>query len=72
MDKALFKRLARALEMPVVPWIEVLSRAEHLADPTAAARRLEAFASRLPDPRLIVKPARLGSSIGDRDRASAG
>jgi D-alanine-D-alanine ligase len=63
MDKILFKRLARALEMPVVPF-EVLSRAEHLADPTAAARRLEAFASRLPDPRLIVKPARLGSSIG--------
>jgi D-alanine-D-alanine ligase len=63
MDKVLFKRLARALEMPVVPF-EVLSRAEHLADPTAAARRLDAFASRLPDPRLIVKPARLGSSIG--------
>ncbi|MET1232468.1 MAG: D-alanine--D-alanine ligase [Candidatus Limnocylindrales bacterium] len=63
MDKVLFKRLARALEMPVVPF-EVLSRAEHLADPTAAARRLEAFANRLPDPRLMVKPARLGSSIG--------
>jgi len=63
MDKVLFKRLARALEMPIVPF-EVLSRAEQLADPSAAARRLEAFAERLPDPRLIIKPARLGSSIG--------
>ena len=63
MDKVLFKRLARALEMPVVPF-EILSRAEHLADPTAAARRLEAFAARLPDPRLMIKPARMGSSIG--------
>jgi D-alanine-D-alanine ligase len=63
MDKVLFKRLARALEMPIVPF-EVLSLAEHIADPTGAARRLEAFAARLPDPRLIIKPARLGSSIG--------
>jgi len=63
MDKVLFKRLARALELPIVPF-DVLSRAEQLADPQAAARRLEAFAARLPDPRLIIKPARLGSSIG--------
>ena len=63
MDKVLFKRLARALEMPIVPF-EVLARDEQQADPLGAARRLEAFASRLPDPRLIVKPARLGSSIG--------
>jgi D-alanine-D-alanine ligase len=63
MDKVLFKRLARALEMPVAPF-EVLSKAEQVRDPTAAARRLEAFAGRLPDPRLIVKPARMGSSIG--------
>ena len=63
MDKVLFKRLARALEMPIVPF-EVLSRAEQLADPLGVARRLVAFAGRLPDPRLIVKPARLGSSIG--------
>ncbi len=63
MDKVLFKRLARALEMPVVPF-EVLARADHLADPVGAAARLMAFAGRLPDQRLIVKPARLGSSIG--------
>ena len=63
MDKILFKRLARALEIPVVPF-EVLSMAEQVRDPMAAARRLQAFAGRLPDPRLIVKPARMGSSIG--------
>jgi len=63
MDKVLFKRLARALEMPVVPF-EALSRVDHDADPAAAMRRLEAFAARLPDRRLMVKPARLGSSVG--------
>jgi D-alanine-D-alanine ligase len=63
MDKVLFKRLARALDMPIVPF-EVVSRAELLADSRGAARRLEAFAARLPDPRLMVKPARMGSSIG--------
>jgi D-alanine-D-alanine ligase len=63
MDKILFKRLARALEMPVVPF-ETLDRADHDTDPRSAIERLAAFASRLPDRRLIIKPARLGSSIG--------
>jgi D-alanine-D-alanine ligase len=63
MDKVLFKRLARALEMPIVPF-EVVSQAELRADSRGAALRLEAFAARLPDPRLMVKPARMGSSIG--------
>jgi D-alanine-D-alanine ligase len=63
MDKVLFKRLARALEMPVIPF-EALSRADYQADRVAALSRLEAFAARLPDRRLMVKPARLGSSVG--------
>jgi D-alanine-D-alanine ligase len=65
MDKVLFKRLARALEMPIVPF-ETLARADFDLDPPAAMRRLSAFAARLPDRRLILKPARLGSSIGMR------
>jgi D-alanine-D-alanine ligase len=63
LDKVLFKRLARALEMPVVPF-ETLTRADYASEPSAALRRLEAFAARLPDRRLMVKPARLGSSVG--------
>jgi D-alanine-D-alanine ligase len=63
MDKVLFKRLARALEMPVVPF-EALARADYEADAAAALQRLEDFAARLPDRRLMIKPARLGSSVG--------
>jgi D-alanine-D-alanine ligase len=63
MDKVLFKRLIRALEMPVVPF-EVLARADFEADAAAALQRLEGFAARLPDRRLMIKPARLGSSVG--------
>ena len=63
MDKVLFKRLVRALEMPIVPF-ETLARADHDRDPAAALGRLARFAERLPDRRLMVKPARLGSSIG--------
>ena len=63
MDKALFKRLAIGLGMPVVPWIEV-SAAEWAADPPATQRRIEQFAAGLGDPRVIVKPTRLGSSVG--------
>ena len=63
MDKALFKRLAAGLEMPVVPW-HPLGALDFAADPAAAIARLEAFAARLPDRRLILKPARLGSSVG--------
>ncbi|MEX2548262.1 MAG: D-alanine--D-alanine ligase family protein [Chloroflexota bacterium] len=63
MDKALFKRITRALGMPVVPWIE-LSAAEWKQDPAGAQRRIAEFASSLPDPRVVVKPTRLGSSVG--------
>ncbi|HEX5466261.1 MAG TPA: D-alanine--D-alanine ligase [Candidatus Limnocylindrales bacterium] len=63
MDKALFKRLVSGLEIPVVPW-QPLAAAEFAAGAEAAASRLAAFAARLPDPRLMIKPARLGSSVG--------
>ncbi|MFI5254205.1 MAG: D-alanine--D-alanine ligase [Candidatus Limnocylindrales bacterium] len=63
MDKVLFKRLARSLEMPVVPF-ETLARTDYDNDPQAALARLVAFAGRLPDRRLMIKPARLGSSVG--------
>jgi D-alanine-D-alanine ligase len=63
MDKRLFKRLVGALGMPVVPW-QAVEATDHAADPEAEEGRLRAFAAGLPDRRLIVKPARLGSSIG--------
>ncbi len=63
MDKALFKRLVRGLGLPVVEWHEV--RAERWgADPDAVLAELEAFAAGTGDERLMVKPARLGSSVG--------
>ena len=65
MDKVLFKRLAGGLGMPVVPW-QAVAALEHATDPAGVARRLEAFAAALPDPRLMIKPARLGSSVGMR------
>jgi D-alanine-D-alanine ligase len=63
MDKALFKRLARTLDLPVVPWIEV-SAAEWGSEPRSVQRRVEEFSASLADHRVIVKPARLGSSVG--------
>ncbi len=63
MDKALFKRLARALDLPVVPWIEV-DAADWKSDPKAVQKRVDEFSSGLSDKRVIVKPARLGSSVG--------
>ncbi|HSH21995.1 MAG TPA: D-alanine--D-alanine ligase [Candidatus Caenarcaniphilales bacterium] len=63
MDKALFKRLVGGLGMPVVPWEDVTTAA-WLDDPDAVQCRLVRFALDLPDPRLIIKPARLGSSVG--------
>lgn len=64
MDKALFKRLCRGLGLPVVDWREV--RADRWArDPDGVRSELRAFAAAEPDsPRLMVKPARLGSSVG--------
>lgn len=63
MDKAIFKRLMAGLEIPVVPW-ESVGAAEFRAGPEGAAARLARFAADLPDPRLMIKPARLGSSVG--------
>jgi len=63
MDKTLFKRLIRGIGLPVVDWREV--RAETWArDPDAVRRELAAFVGGGSDPRLMVKPARLGSSVG--------
>jgi D-alanine-D-alanine ligase len=63
MDKALFKRLARGLGLPVVDWREV-SAAHWQREPAAVLAELEAFAAATGDPRLMVKPAHLGSSVG--------
>jgi D-alanine-D-alanine ligase len=63
MDKALFKRLCRGLGLPVVDWREI--RAPRWARDRAGVRlELEAFAAGATDPRLMIKPARLGSSVG--------
>ena len=63
MDKTLFKRLVRGLGLPVVDWREVA--AERWArEPAAVLAELDAFAATTVDPRLMVKPARLGSSVG--------
>ncbi|HYI23630.1 MAG TPA: D-alanine--D-alanine ligase family protein, partial [Candidatus Limnocylindrales bacterium] len=63
MDKVLFKRLTEGMGMPSVPWITA-GAADWAADPRAVQTRLADFARDLPDPRLVVKPSRLGSSIG--------
>ncbi len=63
MDKVIFKRLTKGLGMPVVPWIE-LSAVEWQDDPAAAQRRIADFATSMPDARVVVKPTRLGSSVG--------
>ena len=63
MDKTLFKRMCRGIGLPVVDWREI--RAERWAtDPAAVRAELDAFAAAAADPRLMVKPARLGSSVG--------
>jgi D-alanine-D-alanine ligase len=63
MNKSIFKRVCGSLELPVLPWSE-LRAVEYAADPELAEAALLVFGNRFPDPRLIVKPARLGSSIG--------
>ena len=63
MDKALFKRMCRGIGLPVVDWREVRATS-WAADRAAVLGELEAFAAGAGDPRLIVKPARLGSSVG--------
>jgi D-alanine-D-alanine ligase len=63
MDKAVFKRLVRGLGLPVMDWLEVrLDRWQH--EPAAVLAGLESFAAGTRDPRLMVKPSRLGSSVG--------
>jgi D-alanine-D-alanine ligase len=63
MDKTLFKRLCRGIGLPVADWREVrLGRWR--ADPAGVRLELGAFAEGTADPRLMVKPARLGSSVG--------
>ena len=63
MDKALFKRLCRGLGIPVVDWREVRA-ARWTGDRSGVRREMTAFAAGGADPRLMVKPARLGSSVG--------
>jgi D-alanine-D-alanine ligase len=65
MDKIAQKRIWRGLGLPVVDWLEVRG-ATWAANPAAVLTQLEAFAagSANADPRLMVKPARLGSSVG--------
>src|SRR5207249_8314330 len=63
MDKALFKRIARGIGLPVVDWREI--PAGRWRDERAGVLgELEAFATAGGDPRLMIKPARLGSSVG--------
>ncbi|HVA85765.1 MAG TPA: D-alanine--D-alanine ligase [Candidatus Saccharimonadales bacterium] len=62
MNKALFKRLVRGLGLPVVDWREV-SAARWSSRPDTVLAELDAFAG-ADEPRLMVKPARLGSSVG--------
>ena len=63
MDKALFKRMCRGLGLPVVDWREV-RRDRWLRDRDGVLGELAAFAAANGDERLMVKPARLGSSVG--------
>jgi D-alanine-D-alanine ligase len=65
MDKVAQKRIWRGLGLPVVDWIEVRADAWAAGHPGVLAQ-LEAFAAGSPggDVRLMVKPARLGSSVG--------
>jgi D-alanine-D-alanine ligase len=63
MDKAVFKRLIRGLGLPVVDWVEVRA-ARWAAAPAEVLAEIEAFAAATGDARLMIKPARLGSSLG--------
>ncbi len=63
MDKAVQKRIWRGLGLPVLDWREVRA-ARWRTDHDGILGELEAFASGAGDPRLMIKPARLGSSVG--------
>jgi D-alanine-D-alanine ligase len=63
MDKALFKRIVRGLGLPVADWREIAAE-RWRRDRDGVLAELDAFASSHDDPRLMIKPARLGSSVG--------
>jgi D-alanine-D-alanine ligase len=65
MDKVVQKRIWRGLGLPVIESVEVRAAA-WAANSRGVLGQLEAFAAATtpPEPRLMVKPARLGSSIG--------
>ena len=63
MDKTLFKRVVATLELPILPWAEVVAP-ELRAERPRVLDGLRQFAAGFADPRLVVKPARQGSSIG--------
>jgi D-alanine-D-alanine ligase len=63
MDKALFKRMCRGLGLPVVDWREIRS-SRWSTEPDGVRSELAAFAAGADDQRLMIKPARLGSSVG--------
>jgi D-alanine-D-alanine ligase len=65
MDKVAQKRIWRGQGLPVIDWLEVRVAAWQSSRENVL-RTLEAFAggSVGADPRLMVKPARLGSSVG--------
>jgi D-alanine-D-alanine ligase len=63
MDKALYKRLVRGLGMKVLDWLEVTATC-WAADRQGVLAGLDEFAANVGDTRLIVKPARMGSSVG--------
>ena len=63
MDKALYKRLVRGLGMKVVDWEEVTATG-WAADRSRVLDRLDVFSRRFDGCRLIMKPARMGSSVG--------
>jgi D-alanine-D-alanine ligase len=63
MDKAIFKRLVRGLGLPVVDWREV-SAGRWARERPGVLAELDAFAGSGGDARLMIKPARLGSSVG--------
>jgi D-alanine-D-alanine ligase len=63
MDKALYKRLVRGLGMKVVEWEEVTAD-RWVADRRGVLDALVAFSERCREERLIMKPARMGSSVG--------
>jgi D-alanine-D-alanine ligase len=65
MDKVAQKRIWRGLGLPVIDHVEVRAAA-WAANARGVLGQLEAFAAGAnpPDARLMIKPARLGSSIG--------